>query len=77
MGPRTSRIYKGQTIRVCERVKGEHSGRWSVQGYHTGTNLPLSDELCSHYQTIAEARAAINGVAALEDYYRKVAGGAL
>ena len=45
-------------IYPCERVAGEHRGRWIVQTYHAPTGMPYADELCPHYQTRAEARAA-------------------
>ena len=51
--------YRGQRIYSCERVHGTHTGRWIVQSYHA-TGLPLADELCGHYHTLAEAKAAIS-----------------
>lgn len=56
---KADRTYKGQLIRDCERVKGEHSGRWIVQTYHS-TGLPFSDELCPHFSTLAQARDSIS-----------------
>ena len=44
-------------IYPCERVPGEHRGRWIVQTYHQ-TGMAYADELCPHYQTRAEAREA-------------------
>ena len=48
----------GETIYPCERVRGEHQGRWIVQGYHK-TGAPYADELCPHYTTLADAKEAI------------------
>ena len=45
------------TIHRCERVPGEHRGRWIIQTYHQ-TGMAYADELCPHYQTRAEAREA-------------------
>jgi len=51
--------YRGQLISRCERVAGEHRGRWTVQTYHQ-TGMPWSDEQCPHYPTLAVAREAID-----------------
>jgi hypothetical protein len=43
--------------------KGEgsvHRGRWIIQTYHKPTGILYRDEACLHYQTLAEARAAIS-----------------
>lgn len=50
--------YRGNNIYECERVEGEHAGKWTVQTYHQ-TGHPYADELCPHFQTLAEARAWI------------------
>ena len=45
-----SRTYKGHIIDECERVKGEHSGKWRVRTYHhTGTAIAkaLGQEVAS------------------------------
>ena len=44
-------------IYPCERVPGEHRGRWIVQTYHP-SGMAYADEICPHYQTRAEAREA-------------------
>ena len=44
-------------IYPCERVPGEHRGRWIIQTYHT-SGMAYADEVCPHYQTRAEARDA-------------------
>ena len=59
-----SHTYKGQHIYPCERVPGEHRGRWTVQTYHRaseigGDRMPYADELCPHYSTLAAARESI------------------
>ena len=51
--------YRGQTIYPCERARGEHRGRWVVGGYHAPTGMPYADELCPHFQSLADARAWI------------------
>ena len=60
-GPVTrTRRYHGQMIRDCERETGYHPGRWVIVRYHQVTGLPYSDEFCSHYATLSQARDAIN-----------------
>lgn len=54
-----NRKYKGFSIYRCERVDGQHSGKWIVQTYHK-TGNPYADELCPHYRTLSEAYDAIN-----------------
>ena len=51
-------IYKGQVIRQCERVRGEHRGKWIIAGMRLG--MDIADELCPHYVSIRAAKAAIN-----------------
>ena len=51
--------YKSETIYECDYPRGEHSGRWFVQTYHSPTGMPYADELCPHYRTLADAKAAI------------------
>ena len=53
-----SKIYKGEVIRACERVKGEHSGKWIIAGTRLG--MEIADELCPHFVSIRAAKAAIN-----------------
>jgi len=56
------RLYHGKIIRACvsaEQGAYSHRGRWIVQAHHETGNL-LSDELCPHYQTLAQAKAAID-----------------
>lgn len=55
-------VYMGHHIYKCERVKGAHSGSWIVQTYHH-TGMPLADEECPHYPTLAAAKAAIKAAA--------------
>lgn len=55
MAPKT---YKGRPIYECERVKGEHRGRWIVQTYHY-SGMRYADELCPHFGTLADAREYI------------------
>jgi len=50
--------YLGREIYRCERAQGIHAGKWIVQAYHEYTSLPLADELCAHYWSLAQARAA-------------------
>ena len=57
----TTRHYKGYAIRECERVKGEHAGRWVVQTHHA-SGVPFSDELCPHFKTRADALTCIDWV---------------
>ena len=47
--------FMGERIYRCERVEGEHAGRWIVQTYHS-TGLPYADELCPHYRRLADAK---------------------
>jgi hypothetical protein len=54
------RTYRGWPIRPCCWSKGQHYGRWIVQARHMPTGIPYSDEECSHFNTIAEARAAVD-----------------
>ena len=56
-----ARTYKGYAIRECERVPGEHAGRWIVQTYHA-SGVPWSDELCPHFTTLPEALTCIDWV---------------
>ena len=56
-----TRTYKGYSIRPCERVTGEHAGRWVVQTYHD-SGVPWSDEICPHFKTIPEALTCIDWV---------------
>lgn len=50
--------YKGNVIRQCERVRGEHPGEWIiVETAHGG--MILGDELCTHYQSIRLAKLEI------------------
>ena len=51
--------YRGQTIKPCEFAIGEHRGRWAVRTRHI-TGVPFADDFCAHYQTLAEAKAAID-----------------
>ena len=44
-------------IYPCERVPGEHRGRWMIQTYHE-TGMPYADELCPHYASREAAREA-------------------
>lgn len=59
------RTYKGKHIYECERVTGEHEGKWIVQTYHD-SGTPYADELCPHYRTLAEARADIDEMVTYE-----------
>jgi hypothetical protein len=43
-----TRNHRGQTIRECERIAGEHDGLWLVQAHHSPTGMPYSDESCAH-----------------------------
>ncbi len=63
--------YMGQDIYECERIKGEHAGRWTIQTYHH-TGNPYADELCPHYRTLAEAKAAIREAHEAEEWDRKL-----
>ena len=56
-----TRHYKGYSIRPCQRLKGEHAGRWIVQAYHA-SGVPFSDDLCPHFKTLPEARTCIDWV---------------
>ena len=51
--------YMGHNIYPCERVKGEHRGKWIVQRYHKPSGMPFTDELCPHFASLAELRAWI------------------
>ena len=53
------RKYKGQLIRECERVEGEHSGRWIIQTYQLLTGMAWDDETCPHFNTLHEAKTYI------------------
>ena len=57
---RASHKYRGQVIYRCERAPGEHRGRWIVQTYHAATGLPWADQVCPHYQTLADAKDSID-----------------
>lgn len=46
-------------VRQCERIPGEHKGKWIVQTYHRATGLPMSDDCCPHYATKREAQAHV------------------
>ena len=48
-------IYRGHDIYPCERIAGEHAGRWTIQTYHH-TGVPWADEECPHFGSLAEAR---------------------
>lgn len=50
--------YMGETILDCERVRGEHPGRWVVLTYHHSGN-PWQDQLNPHFSTLPEAREYI------------------
>jgi len=49
-------------IYPCERVPGEHRGRWIIQTYHA-TGTAYADDLCPHYATRAAAREAARAAA--------------
>ena len=53
------RTYFGRLIRECERADHTRLGRWIIQDYHVRTGLPLADEDCVHYRTLAEAKDTI------------------
>ena len=53
-----TRRYMGRDIVECERVPGEHRGRWTVQTFHE-TGMPWADEHCPHFSSLAMARAWI------------------
>ena len=59
-----ARTYYGRTIQRCLWADNPHGGEWLVQAYHQ-TGVRWSDEECSHYQTLAEAKAAIREVMAI------------
>ena len=52
--------YRSELIRPCAYATGEHKGRWYVVSYHTPTGMQWEDSVCQHYQTLAEARSAID-----------------
>lgn len=58
--PTKSHRYKGQIIERCERAPGEHRGRWIVRDFDIARGLYHADELCSHHNTLADARASID-----------------
>ena len=49
--------YRGHISRQCERVKGEHNGKWIILSYAHG--LLLDDTICAHYPTIQAAKDAV------------------
>lgn len=49
----------GETVAPCEWAPGEHKGRWVWRSTHVPTGRRWSDESCSHFQTLGEARVAI------------------
>ena len=51
--------YRGQTIKPCEFAIGEHRGRWAVR-VPGKSGFLFADEYCAHYQSLAEAKAAID-----------------
>lgn len=53
-----ARTYYGMTIRRCGWADNPHGGEWLVQTYHQ-TGVRWSDEECPHYDTLREAKAAI------------------
>ena len=50
--------YRGRWIVPCERVKGEHAGRWRLLTWHEATGYQDADEACPHFKTLAAAREA-------------------
>ena len=56
----SNRRYKGQIIERCERAPGEHRGRWIIREFDLARGLYYADELCSHHNTIVDAREAID-----------------
>ena len=64
------RTYRGFAVIECERAKGEHSGKWTVQTYHK-TGMPYADELCPHYQTLKSAHEAIDREIVYRDEFSK------
>jgi len=59
--------YKGFHIYECERIKGEHAGRWVVQTFHEATGIAWSDDQCPHFQTLKDAREGINQLLAMKE----------
>lgn len=53
------KTYKGHSIYECERVKGEHAGKWIIQDYHH-TGIPYADELCPHFHSLKAAKDYIS-----------------
>lgn len=62
-----SHSYKGLTIYPCEsayagREGSGHNGKWIIQSHHSPTGMPLADEICAHFWSLAEARERIDAM---------------
>jgi hypothetical protein len=52
--------YKGELIRQCENLGGEHHlGAWIIQSYHYVTWEPKPDLECTHWGSLKAAKAEI------------------
>ena len=53
--------YQGRVISPVEYADKRAQGyRWYVQTYHSPTGMPWDSQLCPHYYTLAQAKAAID-----------------